>query len=44
MFIDAGELSDEEVIDSFESALADHLNIHPSNVEVSYDSETGEVT
>ena len=40
----SGDLTDEEVIDSIEAALVSELNLHPSDVEVSYDSETGVVT
>ena len=37
-------MSDEEVVGTFESALAAELDVHPSNVEVSFDSETGILT
>lgn len=44
MTVSSGDLTDEEVIDSIENALVNELNVHPSDVEVSYDSETGVVT
>ena len=37
-------MSDEEVVSTFESELAFELDVHPSNVEVSFDSETGILT
>jgi uncharacterized membrane protein len=44
MSVTSGDLTDEEVIYSIEAALVNELNLHPSDVEVSYDSETGVVT
>lgn len=44
MVFDSTDLSDEDVIAAIESALADELNIHPSDLEVSYDGESGLVT
>ena len=44
MTVTAEDLTDEEVIGSIETALVTELNLHPSDVEVSYDSETGVVT
>ena len=44
MTVTAEDLTDEEVIESIETALVNELNVHPSDVEVSYDSETGVVT
>jgi hypothetical protein len=44
MVVDSTDLSDEDVIASIESALADELNIHPSDFKVSYDGESGLVT
>ena len=44
MTVSAEGLTDEEVITSIEEALANELNVHPSDVEVEYDSETGVVT
>ena len=43
MIVDAGELNDEEVVSAIEAALVAELNIHPSQLEVSYDRETGAV-
>ena len=37
-------MSDDEVVATFESALAAELDVHPSNVEVYFDSETGILT
>jgi hypothetical protein len=44
MTIDAAELSEEEVIEAIESALVDELKVHPSDIEVAYDPETGVVS
>ena len=44
MIADAADLTDEAVVNSITSALAEELDIHPSNIDVSYDSETGAVT
>ena len=43
MIVDAGELNDEEVVSAIEAALVAELDIHPSQLDVSYDRETGEV-
>ena len=37
-------LTEQEVKDSIESALAEELGIHPQNIEVSYDKDTGLAT
>ena len=37
------DLTEQDIVDSITSSLAEELNIHPSNVEVSYDPETGVV-
>ena len=34
----------EDVVDSITSVLVEELDIHPSNLDVSYDPETGVVT
>ena len=44
MIVTASDLTDEEVVTSIEEALAEELNVHPSDIEVSYDSESGVVT
>ena len=44
MIIDAGEMSDEEVVNAVEAALAAQLEIHPSELDVIYDPESGVVT
>ena len=44
MTVDADDLTEEEVISTIEEALAEELNVHPSDIEVSYDTETGIVT
>ena len=44
MVVESGELNDEEVVSAIETALAAELNIHPSQIEVSYDRDTGIVT
>ena len=40
----ADSLTEEEVVYSLTSALAENLNIHPSNLEVSYNPDTSEAT
>lgn len=42
--ISADDLTNEEVIEAFENFLSNELNIHPSNIEVTYDIESGMVT
>ena len=44
MNVAADGLTEEEVIAALASALAEELNIHPLNVDVSYNPETGEAT
>ena len=44
MVVDADEMSDPEIIDAIESAIATQLDVHPSDVEVIFDSETGVAT
>ena len=44
MVIESTDLSDEDVIAAVESALSAELNIHPSDLEVSFDMESGLVT
>eukprot|EP00493_Phyllostaurus_siculus_P003258 UN03272 len=44
MIVTASDLTDGEVVTSIEEALAEKLNVHPSDIEVSYDSESGVVT
>ena len=42
--VDAEDLTNEAVLDSVTSALLQELDIHPSNIDVSYNPETGVVT
>ena len=42
--VSSDDLTDEEVVTSIQNTLAEELNIHPSEVEVSFDPETGVVT
>ena len=42
--ISADDLTNEEVIEAIESTLSDELHVHPSNIEVVYDSENGVLT
>ena len=44
MVVSAEGLTDEQVVNSIESALAEQLGVHPQNVAVTYDKETGIVT
>ena len=44
MVVDAQDLTGEAVVESITSALVEELDIHPSNLDVSYDPETGIVT
>lgn len=44
MVIESGDLTDENVIASMESALLAELNIHPSNLDLSFDQEVGIIT
>ena len=44
MSVTVDGLTDAEAEDAIQTALAAELNVHPSAVEVSYDSETGIVT
>lgn len=45
IIIDANNaLNDEDIIFAIESALAAELDIHPSNLHVSFDSENGIIT
>ena len=44
MVVTADDLSEDEVVASIENALAEELNLHPSDVEVSCDTDTGVVT
>ena len=44
MIIGPTDLSDEDVIFALETALATELDIHPSELDVSFDRETGLVT
>ena len=44
MTVDASGLTDEEVESSLKAALVSELNLHSSDVEVSYDSESGVAT
>ena len=44
MMIGVDGLTNEEVIDMFEAYLSNELNVHPSNIEVEYDSESGVMT
>ena len=44
MIVDADGLSDEEITHAIESAIATELEVHPSDIEVIYDSETGVAT
>ena len=42
--VDASGLTSEEVVGSLEAVLAEELGVHPQNVEVVFDAETGLVT
>ena len=42
--VDASGLTSEEVVGSLEAVLAEELGVHPQNVEVVFDTETGLVT
>ena len=44
MTVDGTDLTDEEVISALESALANELDVHPSDIEIIYDSDTGVAT
>ena len=44
MIVDAADLTNEAVVELITSALVEELNIHPSNLDVSYDPETGVLT
>ena len=44
MLVIATELSDKEIVGAVEVALSSELDIHLSNIDVEYDSSTGEVT
>ena len=44
MVVTAGDLTQDEVVTSIEEALSEELNVHPSDIEVFYDAETGVVT
>jgi len=37
-------VTEEEILSSIEASLVSELGLHPQNVEVSFDSETGVVT
>ena len=41
MIVDAGEMSDIEISDAIATAISVELEVHPSDIEVVYDSETG---
>ena len=42
--VDGSGLTDEAVIGALESALENQLDVHPSDINISYDSESGVVT
>ena len=42
--ISEDDLTNQEVVEAFEAALSDELNVHPSNIEVTYDGESGMLT
>ena len=44
MIVDIGDLTDEASEDLITNAFVQELDIHPSDIDVSYDSETGVVT
>ena len=44
MIVDADGLGDAEITNVIESALATELDVHPSDIEVMYDSESGVAT
>ena len=44
MVISTDGIPSDEVVDSIEQTLAEQLNIHPSNIDVEYDSESGVVS
>ena len=43
MIVEADGLTENEVISAIEVALANEANLHPSDISVSYDLQTGEV-
>lgn len=42
--VDANDLTSEEVVASLEAVLAEELGVHPQDVEVVFDSDTGIAT
>ena len=42
--ISEDDLTNEEVVEAFQTTLSEELNIHPSNIEITYDNENGQVT
>ena len=44
MTVTATDLTDTEIEDFIKAALVSELNVHPSDVEVSYDSDSGVAT
>ena len=44
MVLQSLDLTEDELIESIESMLAEELNVHPSDIDVIYDSETGVMT
>ena len=44
MVIEDTDLSEEQIVSTIEAALARELDIHTSDVKVSFDEETGEIT
>ena len=44
MIIGDTDLSEEEIVSAIEAALASELDIHTSDIEVSFDEATGEMT
>ena len=44
MVVAADDLTEDEVVASIEETLSEELDVHPSDIEVSYDPATGVVT
>ena len=44
MISEDDDVTNEEVVEAFETALSDELNVHPSNIEITYDNESGILT
>jgi hypothetical protein len=44
MFVDGSDLTDDEIVSALKSALANELDVHPSDIVMMYDSDTEVVT